>query len=201
MVPLAARRTIAESAISDSSTGAASPALAGELTVRVWSKTDGGKRDLKVGEPGALPLLAGEQVRLEATAQPAGLCVLCSGSTGRGTSACSILAQDRKFGSQPSGESARETVHSPEALDERHQDERPRRAGDGAAAGPPHAAAPGHGSGGADRPPAPVAACAASWSSRREACDEGQPIEALRVAIHRGIDESRPTRSTTRSCN
>jgi len=38
----------------------------GDLTVRVWSKGDGGKRGLKIDEPGALPLLPGDQVHLEA---------------------------------------------------------------------------------------------------------------------------------------
>ena len=41
-------------------------ALAGELTVRVWSRGEGGKRGLKIDDPGALPLLAGELVHLEA---------------------------------------------------------------------------------------------------------------------------------------
>ena len=69
---------------------------------------------------------------------------ICSGLTGRGSVSLLYPRQDGKFGSSPSGESARETVHSPEALDEWHRDERPWRAGDGAAAGPPQAAAPGN---------------------------------------------------------
>ncbi len=40
-------------------------ALTGELIVRVWSKENGAKRGLEVTEAGALPLRAGEQVRLE----------------------------------------------------------------------------------------------------------------------------------------
>ena len=59
--------------------------LSGELTVRVWSSTGGGKQGLKVEEPGALPVLAGEWVHLEAhlTGRPM---PTCFGSTARGRS-------------------------------------------------------------------------------------------------------------------
>ena len=95
----------------------ASSALAGELTVRVWSEEGGPKRGLRVDEPGALPLLPGEQVHLEAHInQPAYLYVLWL--DGQGKASLLYPRQDGKFGSSPSGGSARDTVHSPEALDQ-----------------------------------------------------------------------------------
>src|SRR5262249_25754832 len=91
--------------------------LAGELTVRVWSNEGGGKRGLKVDEPGALPLLPGEKVHLEARLnQPAHAYLLWL--DGQGHVSLLYPRDDGKFGSRPSGGSARETVHSPEARDE-----------------------------------------------------------------------------------
>jgi eukaryotic-like serine/threonine-protein kinase len=90
-------------------------ALTGELTVRVWSK-DGGKRGLEVGEPGALPLLPGEQVHLEAHLNhPAYSYLLWL--DGQGHVSLLYPRQDHKFGSSPPDGSARESVQSPEALD------------------------------------------------------------------------------------
>jgi eukaryotic-like serine/threonine-protein kinase len=91
-------------------------ALAGELIVRVWSKTDEGKRHLKVDEPGALPLLPGESVRVEARLnQPAHIYLLWLDSQGK--VALLYPRDDGKFGSRPSGDLAQERVRSPEALD------------------------------------------------------------------------------------
>jgi hypothetical protein len=57
--------------------------LAGELTVRVWSQDAGGKRGLRVDEPGALPVRTGERVQLEVWVnQPAYLYVLWLDSQG-----------------------------------------------------------------------------------------------------------------------
>ncbi len=90
--------------------------LTGELTVRVWSK-DGRKDGLEVDKPGALPLLPGEQVHLEAHLnQPAYSYLLWL--DGQGHVSLLYPRQDHKFGSSPSDGSARETVHSPEAVDE-----------------------------------------------------------------------------------
>jgi eukaryotic-like serine/threonine-protein kinase len=95
-------------------------ALAGELIVRVRPKTDGGNRELKAGQPSGLPLLAGEHVRLEARLnQPAYAYLLWI--DGQGHVSVLYPRTDGKFGSRPSGGSARETVHSPEALDEWHR--------------------------------------------------------------------------------
>ena len=95
----------------------ASSALTGELTVRVWSEEGGGKRGVRVDEPGALPLLPGEQVHLEAHInQPAYLYLLWL--DGQGKASLLYPRQDGKFGSSPSEGPARDTVHSPEALDQ-----------------------------------------------------------------------------------
>jgi hypothetical protein len=92
-------------------------ALAGELTVRVWSRGEGGKRGLKIDDPGALPLLAGELVHLEARLnQPAYPYLLWL--DGQGHVSVLYPRQDWKFGSSWKGELPRETVHSPEALDD-----------------------------------------------------------------------------------
>jgi serine/threonine protein kinase len=93
--------------------------LAGKLTIRVWSNEGGGKRGLKVDEPGALPLLPGEKVHLEARLnQPAHAYLLWL--DGQGHVSLLYPRDDGKFGSRPSGDLARETVNSPEALDEGH---------------------------------------------------------------------------------
>jgi serine/threonine protein kinase len=95
-----------------------SPAsLGGELIVRVWSKEEGGKQGLKIDEPGALPLLPGEKVRLEAHLnQPAYSYLLWL--DGQGQISLLYPRDDGRFGSRPSGGLARETVHSPEAMDD-----------------------------------------------------------------------------------
>jgi predicted Ser/Thr protein kinase len=92
-------------------------ALAGELIVRVWSKDGRLKRGLKIDEPGALPLLPGEQVHLEARLNQSAHSYLLW-VDGQGKASLLYPRQDGKYGSSPTGGSARETVHSPEALDE-----------------------------------------------------------------------------------
>jgi eukaryotic-like serine/threonine-protein kinase len=166
---------------------AATTALAGELIVRVWSKDDGRKRGLKVDEPGALPLLAGEQVHLEARLnQPAYSYLLWLDAQGHVSQLCP--RDDGKFGSRPSGDSARQTVHSPEALDEGH-----RMSGRGGLetalllvrraplpSGTDLAGSIGR------LPPSPLRS---ELEVAKRGFDEGQPVETLRVDIHRGIDD------------
>jgi hypothetical protein len=165
----------------------ASTALAGELTVRVWSQGAGGKRGLNIGDPGALPLLAGEQVHLEARLnQPAYPYLLWL--DGQGHVSLLYPRKDLKFGGSPAGESARETVHSPEALDEGLKMKGP---------------------GGLEtalllvrRTPLPPGTDLANLIGRmppsplrnelevaKRGFDEGQPVETQRVDIHRAIDE------------
>jgi predicted Ser/Thr protein kinase len=161
-------------------------ALEGDLTVRVWSEA-GGKRGLKIDEPGALPLLAGEKVHLQAQVnQPAHLYLFWLDSQGH----VSLLypRDDGKFGSRPSGDSARETVHSPEALDEGH-----RMSGPGGLetvlllarrtplpAGTDLAGLIG---------PLPSSPLRDVQEVAVRGFDEGQLIGALRLVQHRGIDE------------
>ncbi len=162
--------------------------LTGELTVRVWSPKGGGKRGLKVDEPGALPLLPGEQVHVEAQLnKPAYSYLLWL--DGQGHASLLYPRDDGKFGSRPSsGGSARETVHSPEARDEGHSMQ---------------------GAGGLEtvllmvrRTPLPTGMDLAGligplppspFQDELEVAvrgfDEGQPLETLRVDIHRGIGE------------
>ncbi|MGO9601601.1 MAG: protein kinase domain-containing protein [Isosphaeraceae bacterium] len=91
--------------------------LVGELTIRVWSRGEGGKRGVKIDDPGALPLLAGELVHLEAKLnQPAYPYLLYL--DGQGHISLLYPRQDGKFGSSPAGDLPREKVHSPEALDD-----------------------------------------------------------------------------------
>jgi serine/threonine protein kinase len=95
----------------------AAGALTGDLTVRVRSKPTNVERELKVGDPRGLPLLAGELVHLEANLnQPAYVYLLWL--DGRGKVSLLFPRADGKFGSRPSDGKARETVHSPEALDD-----------------------------------------------------------------------------------
>ena len=92
------------------------PALTGDLTVRVWSPGVGGKRGLSVEDAGALPVLAGEQVHLEAQLnQPAYAYLLWL--DGQGQVVSLYPWRDHGFASRPSDEPARTTVHSPAALD------------------------------------------------------------------------------------
>jgi len=162
-------------------------ALTGELKVRVRPKTDGGERELKVGEPGGLPLLPGEHVHLEARLnQPAYVYLLWL--DGQGHASLLYPRDDGKFGSRPSGGSARETVHSPDALDEWH-----RMSGPGGLEtvlllvrrkplppGTDLAGLVGR------LPPSPLHA---ELVFATRGLDEGQPIELLRVGQHRGINE------------
>jgi hypothetical protein len=161
--------------------------LSGELTVRVWSLVQRGKRGLKVEEPGALPLLPGELVHLEARLnQPAYAYLLWL--DGQGQVSLLYPRDDGKFGSRPSGNLAQETVHSPEALDGGHK-----------MTGP----------GGLEtalllvrRTPLPPNIDLAGLIGRlppamwhnplevaRRGFDEGQPIEAIKVDLHRAIGE------------
>jgi predicted Ser/Thr protein kinase len=94
-------------------------ALAGELTVRVWS-ADGRKRGLKIENPGALPLFPAEEVHLEAHLnQPTHVYLIWI--DGQGHADLLYPRSDDKYGAEPSGDLARETVHSPAALDEGHR--------------------------------------------------------------------------------
>jgi serine/threonine-protein kinase len=99
-----------------SETAAAPLPLTGELTVRVWSPLGGkGKQGWKIDEPGTLPVLPGEQVRLEAQLnQPAYPYLLWL--DGQGKVILLYPRTDRKFGGRPAREVARATVHRPEAL-------------------------------------------------------------------------------------
>jgi hypothetical protein len=94
--------------------------LAGELTLWVWSKDGGSKQGLKVDQPGALPLLPGEWVHVEARLnQPAHVYLLWLDSQGNLIQLCP--RGDGQFGSRPSDGSPRQMVHSPEALDQGHK--------------------------------------------------------------------------------
>ena len=164
-----------------------SRALAGELIVRVWSKDEGGKRGLKVDEPGALPLLAGELVRLEARLnQPAYPYLLWL--DGQGHVSVLYPRQDHKFGGSPVVEHARATLDSPEALDGGHKMKGPggletalllvRRT-----PLPPSIDLT------ASIGPLPASPLRNELEVAVRGGDEGQPVETLKVAIHRGIDE------------
>jgi hypothetical protein len=166
--------------------------LAGELIVRVWSKDEGGKRGLKVDEPGALPLLAGEMVRLEARLNPPAYPYLLW-INGQGHVSVLYPRQDNKFGGSPVVEHAREKLDSPEALDGGHRMK---------------------GTGGLEtalllvrRTPLPsdveLAAAIGPLAPsplRNElevavrGGDEGQPVATLNLALNRGIDEDQTAR-------
>jgi serine/threonine protein kinase len=162
--------------------------LTGELTVRVWSKANGGKQGLKVDEPGALPLLAGEQVHLEARVnQPAYPYVLWL--DGQGHVSLLYPHRDQKFGGRPSGTSARVTVDCPEAVDEGF-----RMIGPGGLETalllvrrtplPPDidlTVSIGR------LPPSPLRN---PLEVAKRGGNEGQPIAALQISLHRGINEA-----------
>jgi hypothetical protein len=175
------------SSVAISPSESAATKLTGELTVRVWSKKGGNKSGLRVEEPGALPLLAGEQVHVEARLnQPAHAYLVWVDGTGR----VSVLypRDDGKFGSEPPPYRARQTFDSPSAIDEGHT-----------MTGP----------GGLEtvlllvrRTPLPsdtdVAALvgplpAAPLNHSREVTlhgfDEGKPIDTLQMHLNRGIAE------------
>jgi hypothetical protein len=162
-------------------------ALAGELIVRVRSNPGNVERQLKVGDPSGLPLLAGEHVHLEARlTQPAYVYLLWL--DGQGKVSLLYPRDDGKFGSQPSGGSARETVHSPEALN----DWLPMKGPSGLETVlllARRTALP-HGTDLAGLvgrlPPSPLRPEPA-FATR--GLDEGQPIESLRVGLLRGIGE------------
>jgi hypothetical protein len=158
------------------------------LTVRVWSKANGGKSGLRVDEPGALPLLAGEQVHLEARLnQPAYPYLLWL--DGQGHVSLLYPRRDHKFGGSPSGDSPRFTVDCPEALDQGLKMTGPggletalllvRRTP--LPPGIDLAASIGI------LPPTPLRN---PLEVAKRGGDEGQPIAALRVDMHRGIDEA-----------
>jgi hypothetical protein len=90
--------------------------LSGELTVRVWSPAGGIKRGWKVDDPGALPVLAGERVHLEAhLSRPAYAYLLWL--DGQGQVASLYPWRDRGFGSRLAREPAITVLHSPAELD------------------------------------------------------------------------------------
>ena len=68
----------------EAATANATRPLSGDLTLKVWSPGTGGKRGLRVEEPGALPVRRGELVHLEVRVnQPAYLYLLWLDSQGR----------------------------------------------------------------------------------------------------------------------
>jgi len=83
--------------------------LEGSLNVRVWSADAAAKRGIPIGEAGALPIVNGEQVHIEATLnRPAHLYVLWIDADGKVT-----RLDDTKLGAT----SPRHAFHSPAALD------------------------------------------------------------------------------------
>jgi hypothetical protein len=90
--------------------------LSGELTVRVWSREGGVKRGWKVDQPGALPVLPGEWIHLEAKlSRPAHAYLLWL--DGQGQVASLYPWRDRSFGSRPFYEGASAVLQSPAELD------------------------------------------------------------------------------------
>jgi hypothetical protein len=161
-------------------------ALAGELIVRVWSE-DGRKAGLKIEDPGAVPLLPGEQVHLEARLnQPAHVYLMWL--DGQGHATLLYPRSDDKYGAEPSGDSLRETVQSPAALDKGHRMEGPGGL-ETVLLLARHTPLPL----GTDLvaligafPPSPLGDV---LQVARGGFDEGQPVEALPVGQHRGIGE------------
>jgi predicted Ser/Thr protein kinase len=165
----------------------ASGALAGDLIVRVWSRTNANKRDLKIDEPGALPLLPGEQVHLEAHInQPAHVYLMWI--DGQGHASLLYPRDDDKYGAEPARDIARETVHSPAALDEGHKMTGPGGLETVLLLARRTPLLPGTNLVGliGQLPPSPLRNV---LEVARGGFDEGQPIEALRLGQHRGIDE------------
>jgi hypothetical protein len=91
--------------------------LSGELTVRVWSRDDGPKRGLRVEDAGALPVMPGEWVHLEARLNPPVYAYLVW-LDGQGQVVSLYPWGDRKFGNLPTTVSPQAVVQSPTALDE-----------------------------------------------------------------------------------
>jgi hypothetical protein len=93
--------------------------LSGELTVRVWSR-DEGKMGWKIEVPGALPLEAGDQVRLEAKFnQPAYAYFLWLDGQGRVYSLDPW--GDHEFHDRPAKERRAAMIESPEVLKKGHK--------------------------------------------------------------------------------
>jgi hypothetical protein len=161
-------------------------ALKGELTVRVWSPDGNGKRGWSVEDPRSLPVLPGElvqlEVRLNQTAYPYLLWL-----DGQGHLGVLYPRRDGKFGSKPAEELARETLQSPEALDDGLKMKGPggletalllvRR--EPLPPGLDLAASIG------PLPPSPLRNL---FEVAVRGGDEGQPIETLKMARNRGID-------------
>jgi hypothetical protein len=95
---------------------------------------------------------------------------------------------DGKFGSRPSGGAARETVHSPEALDEGHKMTGPGGLETVLLLARRTPLPPGTDFAGllGPLPPSPLRDVR---EVARGGFDEGKPIEALHVGQHRGIEE------------
>jgi predicted Ser/Thr protein kinase len=166
---------------------AAPVGLEGKLLVSILPKRLGGQAQLDVRDPGALPLLPGDNVHLQAQLnQPAHVYLLWLDS--QGNIARLYPRDDGKYGSRPLGDVARKSVHSPEKLDEWHR-----------MSGP----------GGLEtvlllvrRTPIPTSTELSSligrfppsrFQNEREFAsrgfDENQPTETLREVQHRGIGE------------
>jgi eukaryotic-like serine/threonine-protein kinase len=166
----------------------AAGALAGELIVRVRSKTGNFERELKVGDPSGLPLLAGEHVHLEARLnQPAYMYLLWL--DGQGQVSLLYPRNDGKFGSQPSDGSARDIVHSPAALDEWHPMKGPGGLETVLLLARRTPLPPGRDLAGlvGPLPPSPLRPDLVFAAG---GLDEGQPNESLRVEPVRGIGEN-----------
>lgn len=158
-------------------TAPAPGSLTGELTVRVWS-TDGDKRELKPGEPSGLPLLPGEKVRVEARLnQPAYAYIVWV--DGQGNASLIYPRDDGKYGTRPTGGAARETVQSPEALDEGHRMKGPGGLETVLLLVRRQPLPPGHDLAGLIGP-FPASPLRAGLVFATRGLDEGQPIEAMR---------------------
>jgi hypothetical protein len=146
---------------------------------------------LEVDQPGALPLLPGEQVHLEVHVnQPAYPYLLWL--DGQGHVSLLYPRQDHKFGGSPFDGSARETVHSPAARDEGLTMKGPggletalllvRRTPLSPSVDLAASIGP--------LPPSPLRS---QLEVAKRGFDEGQPVETLRVDLHRAIDEETET--------
>jgi serine/threonine-protein kinase len=90
-------------------------ALSGELTVKVWGDEKDPRRALSVVDPEALPLRAGDHVRIEARLnRPAHVYLLWI--DGQGEVSLVYPRNDDAFGGRPAGDQARDLVMSPDSL-------------------------------------------------------------------------------------